>query len=292
MCRKAARPRAIQHAIEQGPWTNWPTTWRRVVYSGWRELEVSVDRSRSGRRVAMEDSPGDAVPYLDLVPAGVLGMVRQAGAVVVSSGDLVSQPYAAWDAPHLAAHRRAAQCDFTEDRRDAIRVAGERASTGSPLTEYAIQDWIFDRMARAGLVTVLGRPIVATGRHAADPHYRPTQAYSDDVGRGEVLLIDLWASEPGRIPSADQTWMGVLGNADAGRSARGRRCATPGMQRSRCCASGRQPADRCGRGSRHAARAVIESRGYRPVLHAPHGPLDRPARPSRFGPHLDNPRVA
>jgi len=135
---KSGAPTAITHAIEQGPWTNWPAAWPRVVYSGWRELEAAVASLIAGRRVAMEYSPGDAVPYLDLVPAGVLEMVRQAGAVVVSSGELVSRFYAAWDGrtwrPTVA--RRAA---VAEIGRDAIRVAGQRASAGSPLTEYAIQ---------------------------------------------------------------------------------------------------------------------------------------------------------
>ena len=58
-----------------------------------------------GKRIAMEYSAGDAVPYLDRVPAGVIEMVRAAGATeIVSSGELVTRFYATWsDAQHRVA---------------------------------------------------------------------------------------------------------------------------------------------------------------------------------------------
>jgi hypothetical protein len=102
-------PIGIQHAIEPGPWAKWPKAWPLRVYSGWRALEDEVASLVQGKRVAMEYSPGDAIPYLDRIPAGVLELVRASGATVVSSGELVSQVYATWTPAHLAAHQRAAQ---------------------------------------------------------------------------------------------------------------------------------------------------------------------------------------
>src|SRR5918999_411084 len=101
-------PVAITHAIEQGPWRSWPAQWRKERYSSWRTLEALLTSIVRGRRVAMEYSPGDAVPYLDRVPGGVLEMVRAAGADVVPSGELVTRFHAAWDANHIASHTRAA----------------------------------------------------------------------------------------------------------------------------------------------------------------------------------------
>src|ERR671914_1541669 len=69
-------PVAITHAIEQGPWRAWPAEWRKERYSSWRTLESLLASAGRGRRVALGDLPGDAVPYLDRVPAGVLGVVR------------------------------------------------------------------------------------------------------------------------------------------------------------------------------------------------------------------------
>src|SRR5690242_5538160 len=131
-------PTAITHAIEQGPWRHWPKAWGKEVYSSWRSLESSLASLIGGKRVAMEYSPGDAVPYLDRVPAGVLEMVRAAGADVVSSSELVTQFYATWTSDELATHRRTAE-RVAEIARQALRYAGAEARAGRPTTEYALQ---------------------------------------------------------------------------------------------------------------------------------------------------------
>src|SRR5207244_10981339 len=116
-----AAPVAMTHAIEHGPWRHWPTAWAREVYASWPSLEALLARHVRGKRVAMEYSAGDAVPYLDRVPAGVIEMVREAGGDVVSSGELVSRFYASWDAEHIASHLRAAE-EIATIAREAMRL--------------------------------------------------------------------------------------------------------------------------------------------------------------------------
>ena len=48
------------------------------------------------RRVAMEYSPGCAIPYIARVDAGTIELVRRLGVDVVSSGDLVQRFSAVW----------------------------------------------------------------------------------------------------------------------------------------------------------------------------------------------------
>ena len=60
-------PHALGHAIEPGPWTTWPSDWTKGSYSSWRSLESSVAEMVLGKRIAMEYSAGDAVPYLDRI---------------------------------------------------------------------------------------------------------------------------------------------------------------------------------------------------------------------------------
>ena len=119
----AGTPVALTHTIEQGPWHHWPAQWTKEIYSSWRSLESLLAKHVSGKRVAMEYSKGDAVPYLDRVPAGVIEMVRSAGATVVSSGELVTRFYAAWNAEHIASHRRAAEA-IASIAREAMRAGG------------------------------------------------------------------------------------------------------------------------------------------------------------------------
>jgi len=201
-------PTAFTHAIEQGPWAHWPSAWHKRVYSSWRTLEQELARLIAGKRVAMEYSPGDAVPYLDRVPAGVLEMVRAAGATVVSSAELVTQFYATWTADELEVHRRTAE-RVAQIARDAMRHAGAEAHAGRPMTEHGLKDHILSEFAKAGLETDHG-PIVAVGPNAANPHYEPSADNPVYIKDGDVLLVDLFAHEPGGI-WADQTWMASVG---------------------------------------------------------------------------------
>ena len=131
---REGQPVAISHAIEQGPWKNWPKEWKKVEYSGWRALESMLAEIVGGKRVAMEYSAGDAVPYLDRVPAGVIEMVRAAGATVESSADLVTRFYAVWNPEQLASHERAAET-IARIAHAAFKLAGERSKSGSPMKE-------------------------------------------------------------------------------------------------------------------------------------------------------------
>ena len=201
-------PAAIAHRIEPGPWRQWPNEWRKEEYSGWRELEALVAGLVSGQRVAMEYSLGDAVPVLDRVPAGVVEMVRSAGATVVSSGELVSQFYATLDAKQIASHVRAAEA-IAQIARNAMQVAGERARGSKPATEYDIFLWIHEAFARDGLTADHG-PTVSVDANAADPHYEPTKDASQPITLGSTLLIDLFAHEEGGV-WADQCWMATIG---------------------------------------------------------------------------------
>lgn len=205
-------PVALTHAIEQGPWESWPAAWEKRVYSSWRDLERNLSELVSGRRVAMEYSPGDAVPYLDRIPAGVLELVRAAGAEVFSSADLVTRFYAVWSAPNLESHQRAAE-HLARIARNAMSLAGEKAHAGNPMREFELASLIREEFSEAGLNTDHG-PNVSVGPDAANPHYEPTAEHSAVINEGDILLIDLWAREADGV-FADQTWMGSLGEPNA-----------------------------------------------------------------------------
>lgn len=283
---RSGKPVAVTHAIEQGPWKNWPAEWHKTQYSGWRELESQLKSIVAGKRVAMEYSPGDAVPYLDRVPAGVLEMVRSAGATVVSSADLVSRFYAVWTRENLASHKRASEI-IARIAQAAFKRAGDAASNGSPLTEYELQQWILGEFAANKLNTDHG-PIVAIGPSAANPHFEPKQEGSARIERGSILLIDLWAREDEGV-FADQTWMASLGepserDMSVWLAVRDARDAAIALLRERINSG--QPV----RGGEvdDAARDVITSRGYgdRFIHRTGHSIDARDLHGS--GPHIDN----
>ncbi|HEY6829162.1 MAG TPA: Xaa-Pro peptidase family protein [Gemmatimonadaceae bacterium] len=280
-------PVALTHAIEQGPWRHWPASWTREVYSSWRSLEDFLARHISGKKVAMEYSAGDAVPYLDRIPAGVIDMVRAAGATVASSGELVTRFYAVWDADHIATHVRAAEV-IADIAREALTLAGERARGPEPLAEHDVKAWILDRFRRAGLTTDHG-PNVSAAENAANPHYEPTADAPRVIRPGDIVLIDLWAREGETGVYADQTWMASIGKpsdeaSEIWKAVRDARDAAIDLVRNRSKAN--SPVR--GADVDDAARHVIESRGYGQYFTHRTGHSIDPRDLHGSGPHLDN----
>jgi Xaa-Pro dipeptidase len=205
--RRTGEPVLLRHAIEASAWSGW--RWEARSYSGWKELERALpDLLGGARRVAMEVSPGNAVPTVDRVSAGVLELVRGTGVEVASSGDLVSHFHSVWGDAGLASHRRAAAI-VREVAHGAFERAGAAIRSGAPLREADLMAWIVSELQGRGLADQTGC-IAAVARNAADPHYHPSDG-GDLVEPGQALLVDLWGAEAGGIP-ADQTWMAFLGD--------------------------------------------------------------------------------
>jgi Xaa-Pro dipeptidase len=280
------RPVALSHRIEQQPWEGWSGENR--PYLGWRELESELARLLAGaRRVAMEYAPGDAVPYVDLVPAGVVEMVRAAGAEVVSSADLVSAFHARWSAAGEASHRRAARAV-----RDTAHAAFGRiarvVAAGGESSEWEVREWVRAELGRRGLGVGVDS-IVGVNANAANPHYAPSASRHAPVRRGDLVLIDLWGKEDADGIYADQTWMGYVGETVPARFAeifaavRDARDAAIDLARRRHAAGERV----AGYDLDDAAREVIAARGYgEHFIHRTGHSIDRELHGS--GPNLDN----
>ena len=254
-------PVALMHAIELDAWRKWPATWGRRVYQSWQSLESEIRSVVDGKRVAMEYSPGDAVPYLDRVPAGVIDMVRGCGATIISSADLVTQFYAVLTANELRSHASSAEI-IAQIGPAALRMAAAAARAGNPMNEFEVQQWILAQFAAHGLVTTHPSN-VSVGANSANPHYEPAADRHALVTMDQVLLIDLWAGEPGQ-PLADQTWMAIIGAPADGdvmpvwAAIRDARDAAISVVRDACAQK------RLVRGAEvdDVARAVITARGF------------------------------
>lgn len=278
------QPVAMIHAIEASSWRHWP--YARRVYSGWREMEDQLAALVDGyERLAMEVSPGAAVPTLDYVPAGVAGLLLDRGVQIASSGDLVSEFHSVVSDERMEEHRRAAGIV-----RDVARRAFERAADairgGAPTTEGDLSAWIVAELASAGL-TDQASCIVAIGPKASDSHYAPVGA-GETINRGDLLLIDLWGAYPGSVP-ADQTWMAVMDGVVAPRTqeiweaVRDARDAAVSFLRERHAAG----ADVRGFEVDDVARRVITDRGYGAYfVHRTGHSIDTDLHGS--GPNLDN----
>jgi Xaa-Pro dipeptidase len=211
-------PRKLVHAIESGSLDHLPGTAER--YAGRDQLERGLARMLNGLgRVAMEYSPGCAIPYVSRVDAGTVELVRQLGVNVVSSGDLVQRFSTLWDADTVQTHRTAAEKLYrVKDR--AFEAVGRRVRDGIPTTEYDIQQLMAGWFADEELLSD-AEPNVSVAASSADPHYSPTAGRHRTIGAGQLLLLDLWGKlpQPGSV-FADITWVGYTGSQVPARFAR------------------------------------------------------------------------
>jgi Xaa-Pro dipeptidase len=202
-------PRKLVHRIEQGALDS--LEGRKYVYSGWEELHKILPKLLSGStKIAMQYSPENNIPYIGLVDAGTIELVRKLKKKVVSSADLVQKFEASWSAEQLASHLEAGRI-VDRVRAGAFDQAAAFVRDGKPLTEYELQQWILDRFRASGLITA-EPPIAAVQPSNGNPHYEPKQAGSQRIRAGDLLLLDIWAKQdrPGSV-YYDITWMGYLG---------------------------------------------------------------------------------
>lgn len=202
-------PLKLQHRIEPHVLDGLPGDAREYV--SWRDQQAALGSLlHSAKRIAMQYSPMNAIPYLSRVDAGTIDLVRSLGAEVVSSADLVQQFEAVWDAAQLASHQVAAE-GLRAIVDEAFGFVGTSLAARSSLTEYGLQQYILSRMQARGLVTS-SPPIAAVNAHSADPHYAPASQGSAPIRQGDLVLIDLWARQPGPgSVYADITWTGFVG---------------------------------------------------------------------------------
>jgi Xaa-Pro dipeptidase len=205
---REGEPTKLVHRIEAGRLDTVPGAKRE--YSSWRELWDNLQAMLVRHRtVAMQYSPNNLIPYIGLVDAGTVELVRSFGKEIVSSGDLVARFEAAWSDEQIASHFAA------RDAIDAIvpecfKEIGRRVRNGGT-TEYEIQQWLAEAFRREDLITE-DLPVVAVNAHSGDPHYGPTPETSSAIKDGDFVLLDIWAKK--KTPNAvyyDITWTGVLG---------------------------------------------------------------------------------
>ncbi|ADV65725.1 M24 family metallopeptidase [Deinococcus maricopensis] len=202
-------PTLIHHRIEGGTWRTLAgsatLTWQ--PYSAHTELDAHLHALLAGQRVAMEYSARGAVPYVSRVDAGTLERVREAGADVHSSADLLQQ-FLVWTPEDEAAHARAVDV-LMRAKDDAFRYVHDQLQQGEPVTELDVQAVIARVIEDAGMSS--GHAVmVGFGVNAADPHYEPGGDKNATLSAGQAVMLDLWCQEDGR-PFADVTWMGFAG---------------------------------------------------------------------------------
>jgi len=202
-------PKKLVHKIEAGALQSVPGD--TLFYASQKELRDNLKKSLGrARKIAMQYSPQNAIPYVAMVDAGTVELVRSLGPKIATSADLVQKYEACWSPSQLQSHLAAGRA-IDQIVADAFRHAAACVKDKKPLTEYDLQQWIVQRFRAAGIETDEG-PDIAVNANASDPHYGPTKEKSAPIREGDLLLLDVW----GKLKSPDSvyydiTWMGYLG---------------------------------------------------------------------------------
>jgi len=185
-------PVKIVHAIEAEVLDHFPGEKR--TFLSWQSLEAEVGKVLKGaKRVAMEYSPRNAIPYISRVDAGTVDLIRSFGVEVVSSGDFLAHFTAVLSREQGESQIRAGKaCD--EVVNDAWKWIAEHIRQGKGISEYDVQQKILADFKKRDLITDHA-PIVGVNAHSADPHYEPLKDRSSPIRKGDFILIDLWAKE-------------------------------------------------------------------------------------------------
>src|SRR5215469_15827913 len=202
-------PKKLVHKIEAGALAAVPGD--TLYYAGQEELRNNLKKALGkSKNVAMQYSPQNAIPYVAMVDAGTVELVKSCGVKVATSADLVQKYEACWSSEQLASHLEAGKA---VDRivAEAFALAAKGVREKKPLTEHELQQWILCELDKAGLTTEEG-PDVAVNEHASDPHYAPSAERPTPIKEGDLLLLDVWAKRKatGSV-YYDISWVGYLG---------------------------------------------------------------------------------
>jgi Xaa-Pro aminopeptidase len=203
-------PKGMEHRIERNQLAGLPG--EKIAYSSWTEQVAALGQLTAGmKRVAMAYSPMCAVPYVAIVDAGTVELVRSLGVEVVTAAELIQIFEARWTPEALETHLEAGR-RVDKVRSAAFELIRERTRNGTPLQEVEVKDFVRKGFADAGLLTDSG-PIVGCNANASNPHYEPNSVVTAPIQSGDWVLLDMWAKldQPGAV-YYDITWTAFCGD--------------------------------------------------------------------------------
>jgi Xaa-Pro aminopeptidase len=219
-------PVKLVHSIERGKLDQLPG--KKLIFLPWQQLHQFLRetlagqttggqgarrRARATRRIAMQYSPNNDIPYMSRVDAGTIELVRSFNVEPVASADLVQRFEAALSDEQRASHMEAAD-KIHRIIMDGFTEIARRMRAGEQTTEYDIQQFMERRFSEENLTNDNDPPIIAVNANAANPHYQPTREINAPIKRGDFVLFDVWGKlkKPGAV-YADQTWTGYVGES-------------------------------------------------------------------------------
>ena len=203
-------PQRLVHAVESTKLDSLPG--KKTVYLPYEQLHESINNILgSPKKIAMQYSPLNDIPYVSMVDGGTIDLIRKFGHEVVSSADLIQTFEAIIDEKGYKLHLQAGEI-VQDIKNQAYEKIENALKTGEKITEYDIQQFIVQKFKENGLTDDGEHPIVGVNDNPTDPHFEPTPENTYEIKKGDTILIDLWARVD--VPEGiyyDITWCGYAG---------------------------------------------------------------------------------
>ena len=248
---------------------------RSRIFPGRTRATPAASSSRRGlkalltgmQRVAMEYSPGCAIPYIARVDAGTIELVRAIGRRRASRRAISSSgsPPSGTTRP-IATHVDASEKLYRVKDRAFEAIAAPHCTTGVPTTEFEIQQLMAGWFRDEGLVSD-SDPNVSAAENAGNPHYLPTaRRHARDRRRTNWSCSISGASSivRARYLPTSPGWATPVARCRSGSRGRSPPSATRATRRSRSCRSAARTGRRPSAASRWTGPPldVLKAAGY------------------------------
>lgn len=212
---KQGSPIKIVNGIEAGHLDHLPGN--KLIYSNHITLTKHLtDSLKNIKKIAMEYSPKNAIPYVSKVDAGTIEQIKEFGVEIISSADMISMFNAVWTEEQYNENKPVAEALYDIVKK-AFLFIKENIVNNKEVSEYDVQQFIMKEFEIRDYFTD-HPPIVGVNENSANPHYSPDKNHSKTIHKSDFVLIDLWAkvNKPSGVWS-DITWVGFIGDVVPGR---------------------------------------------------------------------------
>jgi Xaa-Pro aminopeptidase len=196
------------HKIEAGILKSLPG--EELLYASWKELDLALNSIFKGiKRLALNYSPNNEIPYLSKVDAGTVEKLRNFGLEIKSSAELAQEFQSVISESgyqsHISAGKKIIPLIY-----ETFEYLQQQLKHKIEVNEYQIQSFMWQRYHELNL-TSYHPPIIACNENSANPHYCPTAESSKIIKSGDFVLIDTWAKEnTSDSIYFDVTWVAVM----------------------------------------------------------------------------------
>jgi Xaa-Pro aminopeptidase len=209
LIKPEGEPIALVHKIEEQGFKNIPG--KIITYVSWQEQKQKLKEILGGlKKVAMEYSFENNIPYISRVDAGTIELIRSLGVEIVSSADLVQYFQARWSEQQYLSHKEAVK-NLMRIKDEAFEFIAQRIKDKKEVDEFEVAQLVLKKMEESGMETekVI---ICAANENSGNPHYTSSQTGSKRIKPGDFVLLDMWGKmKKEKSIYADITWVGFVG---------------------------------------------------------------------------------